>query len=99
MTTSTKRTEVPRLVDLPPGFTFEAVSVEAIVPDNSVWVHQFDLGWVWHTVSAHEIKRGGFHGTTVCGDSYQSGTRPVYRLRYVNPCSRVGYLDNSREEG
>lgn len=39
------------------------------------------------TLSAKDIKRGGFMGTTILGDSYKLGYEPVIQFIYKGPQS------------
>ena len=41
------------------------------------------------TVSNSDIKRGGFMGTTIFGDSYRLGRLPVNKVRIITQSKRV----------
>lgn len=40
------------------------------------------------TVSGNNLKKGGFCGTTVFGDSYNMGTKLVKRVRFAVPTNK-----------
>lgn len=40
------------------------------------------------TISRNNIKRGGFCGTTIFGDSYNMGTKLVKRVKFVVPTNK-----------
>ena len=53
-------------------FTFRPVHIDTLVVGDVVF-----HGGCERTVSKPFLHRGGFHGTSIWGDSYHSGYRPV----------------------
>ena len=53
-------------------FTFRPAHIDTIVVGDVVFHDGHE-----RTVSKTFLHRGGFHGTSIWGDSYRSGRRPV----------------------
>jgi hypothetical protein len=53
-------------------YTIKPTHIDMIRPGDTVVI-----GGELKTVCRNNIKRGGFHGTTLFGDSYKSGREPV----------------------
>ena len=54
------------------SFTFRPVHIDTIVVGDVVFHDGHE-----RTVSRTFLKRGGFHGTSLWGDNYHSGHKPV----------------------
>ena len=67
------------------AFTFKPVNILDIEVGDIVLHTDFSGEQKERTVTGKDLKHGGFCGTTLFGDSYRLGTKPILKGFYNDP--------------